>query len=138
LRPSTEGTVRFVVSFVFGLVAEIATGLVIGMGMLLTRGAGMPSNPADLPPWVPYVAMVAGGAFTFVLGWWRASRDPERAMAHALIVAVVAAAFHLVTSIGAGQPFTALHAIADVIKIFAGIAAGLFARSRSPTRVATA
>ena len=136
--PYTEGTMRFVVSFVLGLVAEIATGLVIGAGMLVTRGSGMPANPSDFPAWVPYVAMVAGAAFTFLFAWWRASRDRERAMAHAMLVALAAVALHLVTSIGAGQSFTALHVIADVCKLVAGIVAGLLARSRSARDIAPA
>jgi hypothetical protein len=130
--------VRFFISFVFGLLAEIATGLVIGAGMLITRGSGMPSNPADFPAWVPYVAMIAGAAFTFLFAWWRASRDRDRAMLHALLVAVAAVGLHLVTSIGAGQPFTSLHAIADVCKLAAGVIAGMLVRSRPTGRVAPA
>ena len=129
---------RFVVSVVFGFIAEIATGLVIGAGMFATRGSGMPSNPADFPPWIPYVAMVAGATFTFLCGRWRASRDRERAMTHAMLVAVAAVALHLVTSIGAGQPFTLLHAIADCCKLIAGFVAGSLVRSRSSSAVAAA
>ena len=129
---------RFVISVVVGFLAEIATGLVIGIGMLVTRGTAMPSNPADFPGWIPYVAMVAGAAFTFLCAWWRASRDHERAMTHAMLVALAAVALHLVTSVGAGQPFTVLHAIADLCKLFAGVIAGMLGRSRSSTTVAPA
>ena len=135
---SPEAVMRFVISFICGFVAEIATGLVIGAGMAATGRSAMASNPADFPAWVPYVAMVAGFVFTFVIGWWRASRDRERAIIHAMLVAVAAVALHLVTSVGAGQPFTSLHAIADVCKLIAGVAAGLFVRSRSSTTVAPA
>ena len=121
----------FFISFLFGLVAEVATGLVIGAGMFATRGGGMPANPADLPLWVPIVAMVAGSAFTFLIGRWRASRQPDRALAHGIVVAVGAIVLHLATSVGAGQPFTPLHAIADALKLVAGAVAGTLARTRS-------
>jgi hypothetical protein len=130
--------VRYLISLVFGFLAEIATGLVIGLGMFVAHGTAMPANPADFPSWIPYVAMVAGSAFTFLCAWWRASRDRERAMTHALLVALAAVALHLVTSIGAGQAFTVLHAIADVCKLVAGVVAGILVRSRSSTSVAAA
>lgn len=128
---------RFVISFASGLVAEILTGLLIGAGMFAT-GGGMPSNPADLPRWVPYVAIVGGAAFTFLFARWRASRDRERAMIHALLVAAAAIGLHLVTAIGAGQTFTLLHAIADACKLIAGVVAGRLVRSRLPATVSTA
>lgn len=129
---------RFIVSLVFGFIAEIATGLVIGAGMFITRGSAMPSTPGDYPAWVPYVAMVAGGLLTFVIALWRARRDPERATVHALLVAFAAVGLHVVTSVGAGQPFTVTHAIADICKLIAGALAGMVARSRSSASVAAA
>ena len=126
---------RFVISFIFGLVAEILTGLAIGAGVIAT-GGGMPSNPADFPAWVPYVAIVGGAAFTFLFARWRASRDPERAMMHALIVAAAAIGLHLVTGLGAGQPFTLFHAIADAGKLIAGVIAGRLVRARSSPAIA--
>jgi hypothetical protein len=123
--------VRFVISFAFGLVAEILTGLLIGAGMLARGGGGMPSNPANVPAWVPYVAMVGGAAFTFLFARWRAARDPEHAMVHALLVAAAAIGLHLATSIGAGQPFTLMHAIADACKLIAGVVAGRLGRPQA-------
>ena len=129
---------RFVISFLFGFVVEIATGLVIAGAMLASGGATAPSAPVDFPAWVPYIAMGAGATFTFLLARWRASRDPARAMIHALLVTVAAIALHLVTSFAAGQPFTVLHLIADVCKLVAGVAAGLIVRSQSSARVLAA
>ena len=65
---------KLFVSFLFGLLAEIATGLVIAIGMGITGGGAMPSNPGEIPSWVPIVAVVAGSLFTFLIGFWRASR----------------------------------------------------------------
>jgi len=129
--------VRFIISFAFGLIAEILTGLLIGAGMFATGGGGMPSNPSDLPAWVPYVAIIGGAAFTFLFARWRASRDPERAMMHALLVAAAAIGLHLTTSMGAGQPFTLMHAIADACKLIAGVVAGRLVRSQVPATVAS-
>jgi len=120
--------VRYVISFLLGLVAEVLTGLAIGAGVFMT-GGGMPSNPADFPAWVPYVAIVGGAVFTFLFAWWRASRDRERAMMHALIVAAAAIGLHLVTAVGAGQTFTLFHALADAGKLIAGVIAGRVARA---------
>lgn len=128
---------RFAISVAFGLIAEILTGLLIGAGMFATGRGGMPSNPADLPTWVPYVAIVGGAAFTFLFARWRAARDPERAMMHALLVAAAAIGLHLLTSIGAGQTFTLMHAIADACKLIAGVVAGRLVRARTPAAVAT-
>src|SRR5437868_7620625 len=100
---------KFLVSFLFGLVAEIATGLVIGAGMAITRGSAMPSRSTELPSWVPVVAIVAGALFTFLFGLWRASRHKDRAVGHGLLVAAGAVIFHLATSLGAGRPFTAAY-----------------------------
>ena len=126
---------RFVISFVFGLVAEILTGLAIGAGVYAT-GGGMPSNPADFPAWVPYVAIIGGAAFTFLFAWWRASRDRERAMVHALVVTAAAIGLHLATGIGAGQSFNLFHAVADAGKLVAGVVAGRLVRARSTRTVA--
>lgn len=126
---------RFVISFVFGLLAEVLTGLAIGAGVFAT-GGGMPSNPADFPAWVPYVAIVGGAVFTFLFAWWRASRDRERAMMHALIVAAAAIGLHLATAVGGGQTFTLFHAIADASKLIAGVIAGRLVRSRPAPTVA--
>ena len=78
---------KFFISFLFGFAAEIATGLVIGAGMAITRGTAIPSVGADLPSWVPAVSMIAGPVFTFLIAWWRASRYSDNAVAHALQVA---------------------------------------------------
>ena len=126
---------RFVISFVFGLLAEILTGLAIGAGMY-AAGRGMPSNPADFPAWVPYVAIIGGAVFTFVFARWRASRDPQRAMIHALVVAAAAIGLHLLTAVGAGQTFTVFHAIADACKLIAGVVAGRLAQSRAAATAA--
>jgi uncharacterized membrane protein YfcA len=122
---------QILISFVCGLVAEFATGLTIGAGMYFTTGAAMPKGPADFPPWVAIVAIVAGSVFTFLFAYWRASRNSARAMMHALIVAGVAVAFHLASSIGAGQPMDAAHIVADVGKLVAGMIAGEMVRRRS-------
>ena len=121
---------KLFVSFLFGLLAEIATGLVIGAGMGITRGGGMPSNPNDLPSWVPIVAIVAGTAFTFLIGFWRASRQPDRRVAHGLSVAAGAAVLHLLTALGGGQTLTVFHIVADVLKFVAGAGAGALAQRR--------
>ena len=122
---------RFFVSFLFGLLAEIATGLVIGAGMVITRGSGMPSNPADLPSWVPVVAIVAGSIFTFLIGLWRASRQPDRRLGHGLSVAAGAIALHVATALGGGQTLTVLHVVADALKLVAGAVAGTVAQRRA-------
>jgi uncharacterized membrane protein len=122
---------KFLVSFLFGLVAEIATGLVIGAGMAITRGSAMPSSSAELPSWVAVVAMVAGSLFTFLFGLWRASRHNDRPVAHGLLVAAGAVMLHLVSSLGAGRPFTAAHIVGDLLKLAAGVAAGETVRRRS-------
>jgi len=121
---------RLFVSFLFGLLAEIATGLVIAIGMGITRGGAMPSNPGELPFWVPIVAIVAGSLFTFVIGFWRASRQPDRHVGHGLSVAAGAIALHLATAVGGGQTLTAVHVIADVLKLVAGVVAGVAAQRR--------
>ena len=125
---------RFVISFLFGLIAEVLTGLAIGAGIFAT-GGGMPSNPSDFPAWVPYVAIVGGAAFTFLFAWWRATRDPERAMMHALIVTAAAIGLHLVTAVGGGQPLTLFHAIADACKLISGVVAGRIVRTKSSPTV---
>jgi hypothetical protein len=122
---------RFFVSFLFGLLAEIATGLVIAVGMGITHGGAMPSNPADLPSWVTIVAIVAGSLFTFLIGLWRASRQPDQRLGHGLSVAAGAIALHLATALGGGQTLTRLHVIADALKLVAGVVAGLAAQRRA-------
>jgi hypothetical protein len=124
---------RLFVSVLFGLLAELLTGVVIGAGMVMTGHSMSESKSGQLPGWVPIVAIVAGSIFTFTIARWRAGRDVDRAMAHALLVAVAAVAFHLATSVGAGRPFTALHAVADVLKLVAGAAAGAMARRSAST-----
>jgi uncharacterized membrane protein YhiD involved in acid resistance len=99
--------------------------------MVITRSAPAPTNPAEFPAWVPIVAIVAGSLFTFVIGFWRASRQRDRPVAHGLLVAVGAVTLHLGSSLGAGQTLTALHIVADVLKLVAGAAAGEIARRRS-------
>ena len=130
-----EPSVRFVISFLFGLVAEVLTGLAIGAAVFAS-GGGMPSNPADFPAWVPYLAILGGAAFTFLFARWRASRDPERAMVHALLVTAAAIGLHLATGIGAGQSFNLFHAIADACKLIAGVVAGRLVRARSSPTIA--
>jgi len=122
--------VKFFVSFLFGLLAEIATGLVIGAGMLITHGSGMPSNPADLPSWVPIVAIIGGSTFTFLIGFWRATRQPDRQLGHGLSVAAGAIALHVATALGGGQAPTVL-VVADALKLVAGAAAGMAAQRRA-------
>ena len=122
---------RLFVSFLFGLLAEIATGLVIAIGMGITGGGAMPSNPGEIPSWVPIVAVVAGSLFTFLIGFWRASRQPDRHVAHGLSVASGAIALHLATAIGGGQTLTAVHVVADVLKLVAGVIAGVAAQRRA-------
>ena len=121
---------KFFVSFLFGLLAEIATGLVIGAGMLITHGSGMPSNPADLPSWVPIVAIIGGSTFTFLIGFWRATRQPDRQLGHGLSVAAGAIALHVATALGGGQSLTVL-VFADALKLLAGAAAGMAAQRRA-------
>ena len=121
---------RLFVSFLFGFIAEIATGLVIGVGMVAT-GAAMPTSPSEpFPAWVPIVAVLAGALFTFVIGYWRAVRAPDRKLLHALLVAVAAIMLHLATSLGAGQHLLLAHIVADASKLLAGAAAGLLATKR--------
>lgn len=122
---------RFVVSFLFGLLAEIATGLVIAAGMMITRGNAMPPNPADFPSWVPVVAIVAGSFFTFLIGVWRASRQGDSHVGHGLSVAAGAVALHLATALGGGQTLTAVLVVADVLKLVAGALAGVVAQRRA-------
>jgi len=124
---------RLAASFLFGLLAELATGLVIGGGMYFTTGRAMPPNPANLPSWVPVVAILAGSVFTFVIAYWRASRNTDRAMAHALLVAAGAIGLHLLTTMGDGQSLTIIPIIADVMKLGAGAMAGEVVRRRSHT-----
>jgi hypothetical protein len=125
-----KGVMRFFVSFLFGLLAEFATGLVIAAGMLITHGSAMPSTP-EFPSWVPIVAIVAGSLFTFLIAVWRAWRQQDRAVAHGLAVAAGAVVLHLATSLGGGQTLTALHVVADVLKLVAGAVAGAAVRRRS-------
>ena len=126
---------KLVVSFLFGLVAEIATGLVIGAGMAITYGRAMPSGAAELPSWVPVVATVGGFLFTFVLARWRVARQPSAPMVHALLVAAGAIALHLATSLGAARPFTMAHVVADVAKLAAGALAGVWQTRRTTAAV---
>ena len=121
---------RFLVSFLFGLLAEIATGLVIATGMVITHGGAMPSAPGAFPSWVPIVAIVAGSLFTFLIASWRASRMRDRPVAHGLVVALGAVVLHLATSLGGGQTLTAFHVVADLLKLVAGVAAGAAVRRR--------
>jgi hypothetical protein len=122
---------RFVISFLFGLLAEIATGLVIAAGLFITRSAPGPTNDAEFPAWVPIVAIVAGSVFTFAIGLWRASRQRDRVLMHGVLVAAGAVTLHLGSTLGAGQSLTTLHIVADVLKLVAGAAAGEIARRRS-------
>ena len=122
---------RLLASFFFGLFAELATGLVIGAGMYFTTGRAMPANPADVPSWVPFVAILAGSIFTFVIARWRASRNADRAMAHALLVAAGAIGLHILSTFGDGQTVTIVHVMADVMKLVAGATAGEVVRRRS-------
>jgi hypothetical protein len=121
---------KLFVSFLFGLLAEIATGLVIGIGMGITRGGGMPSNPNDFPAWVPIVAIVAGTVFTFLIAFWRASRQQDRRVAHGLAVAAGAVLLHLATALGGGQTQTGLQILEDLLKFVAGAGAGAVAQRR--------
>jgi len=122
---------RLVVSLLLGFLAELATGLTIGAGMYITRGTAMPPSPTDFPAWVPIVAIVAGSIFTFLIAYWRASRNSDRAMTHALVVAGGAVVFHLLSSAGAGQAMDAAHIVADVGKVVAGAIAGEVVRRRA-------
>ena len=122
---------RFFVSFLFGLLAEIATGLVIAGAVVITGGSAIPSNPAAFPSWVPIVAIVAGSLFTFLIGLWRASREADSRVGHGLSVAAGAIALHLATSLGGGQTLTVLHVVADALKLVAGAVAGVAAQRRA-------
>ena len=122
---------RIFVSFLFGLLAEIATGLVIAAGMVVTHGGAMPSTPGEFPSWVPIVAIAAGSLFTFLIGLWRASRQPDRPVAHGLAVAAGAIVLHVATTLGGGQTLMTLHVVADVLKLVAGVVAGAVVRRRS-------
>jgi hypothetical protein len=115
---------RLLVSLLLGFLAEIATGLVIGAGMYITHGTAMPQGQTNFPAWVPIVAIVGGTIFTFLIAYWRASRNSDRAMTHALVVAAGAIALHLLSSAGAGQAMDASHLVADVGKLVAGAIAG--------------
>jgi len=121
---------KLFVSFLFGLLAEIATGLVIAAGMGITRGGAMRANPNDFPSWVPIVAIVAGTIFTFLIGFWRASRQPDRRVTHGLTVAAGAIVLHLATTLGGGQELTVFHYLADLLKLVAGAGAGAVAQRR--------
>lgn len=127
---AVTGDVRLFVSFLFGLLAEIATGLVIAGAVVVTGGSAMPANPADFPSWVPIVAIVAGSLFTFLIGFWRASRQSENYVGHGLSVAAGAIVLHLATTLG-GQTLTVLHVVADVLKLVAGAVAGVAAQRRA-------
>jgi hypothetical protein len=91
----------------------------------------MPSNLGEFPSWVPIVAIVAGSLFTFLIGFWRASRQPDRYVGHGLSVAAGAIALHLATARGGGQTLTAIHVVADVLKLVAGVVAGAAAQRRA-------
>ena len=123
---------KLFISFLFGLLAEIGTGIVISIGMVATGSAMRPTPDMQLPPWVPAVAVVAGTVFTFLVGFWRARRQSERRVAHGFAVALGAAALHVASSLGAGQSLGMVHVIADLLKLAAGAGAGALAKRRAP------
>ena len=122
---------RVVLAIAAGLLAEVFTIAVVAIvffGHRLIVGAETPEQTqAFMMRAGSIVGPLFGVIFTFVMALWVVRKAKGRYLAHGLLVGVGAAAIHVVTTMGAPGGYRMIHAIADILKLVAGVAAGVMA-----------
>ena len=130
---AVDGRVRLrvVLAVAAGLLAEVFTIAVVAIvffGHRLIAGAETPEQTqAFMMRAGSIVGPLFGVIFTFVMALWVVRKAKGRYLAHGLLVGVGAAAIHVVTTMGAPGGYGTIHAIADILKLGAGAAAGVMA-----------
>jgi hypothetical protein len=123
---------RVVLSIAAGLLAEVFTIVVVAIvffGHRLIVGAETPEQTqAFMMRAGSIVGPLFGVIFTFIMARWVVRKAKGRYLAHGLLVGVGAAVIHVVTTMGTPGGYGMIHAIADVLKLAAGAAAGIMAR----------
>ena len=131
---------RVVLSIAAGLLAEVFTIAVVAIvffGHRLIAGQQTPDETqAFMMRAGSIVGPLFGVIFTFIMALWVARKAKGRYVAHGLLVGVGAAVIHVATTMGAPGGYGMIHAIADLLKLAAGVAAGLLATRRHSTAVA--
>jgi hypothetical protein len=122
---------RVVLSIAAGLLAEVFTIAVVAIvffGHRLIVGAETPQQTqAFMMRAGSIVGPLFGVIFTFVMARWVVRKAKGRYLAHGLLVGLGAVVIHVITTIGAPGGYGMIHAIADLLKLIAGAAAGMMA-----------
>jgi hypothetical protein len=116
-----------------GVLVELALVIVISLVMVIYSMPGR--STAELMAFGDragsWLACIGGPIATFLLARWALRPLSSAHMAHALVVAGVAVAIHMLMVAGmiaGGHPFQWIFALADALKVAGGVAAALLAR----------
>jgi hypothetical protein len=138
--PTTaEPRLHVVRALLFGVLAEVFTIITVILVIYGHRFMSGGQTDQQLQEYGLRAAAVVGPVFgviyTFLMALWVARKVEDRAMTHGLLVAVGAAALHVVGAFGAPGGFRAIYAVADLLKLAAGAAAGFLGGRPSPSSV---
>jgi predicted membrane channel-forming protein YqfA (hemolysin III family) len=128
LVPLARTDARWIRAFFFGLLAEFATIvtiiLIVTAHSVAKGGPMMDTTSRFATIWGATIGIVGGAFYVYLFARWIGSLVSRNFIAHGIVVAVTAAAFHLLTALGSAEQLGALQYGADALKIAAGVLGG--------------
>jgi hypothetical protein len=128
LVPLVRTDARWIRAFFFGLLAEFATIVtiiaIVTVHSVANGGPMMDTTSRFAGIWGAAIGIVGGAFYVYLFARWIGSLVSRSFIAHGLVVAVAAIAFHIVTALGEAEKIGALQYGADVLKLAAGALGG--------------
>lgn len=126
--PLARTEARWLRAVLFGVLAELATIVtivfIVTIHSVATGGPMMDMTSRFAKVCGATVGIVGGATFVYLFSRWIGRFLSTRFVAHGLVVAIAATAFHLLSSRGAGDGIGVLQYSADTLKIVAGALGG--------------
>lgn len=126
--PLARTDARWIRAFFFGLLAEFATIvtiiLIVTVHSVANGGPMMDTTSRFATVWGATIGIVGGAFYVYLFSRWIGSLVSRNFIAHGIVVAVAAAAFHILTALGSAEHVGALQYGADALKIAAGALGG--------------
>ncbi len=119
---------RWIRAVLYGLLAEISTAVVVilvtTVHSVVAGGAMIDTSSRFAHIWGAAIGIVGGAFFVYAYARRLGSSLSARFIAHGLVVAIAAAALHLISTLGSGDKLDALHYAAAGLKLIAGAVGG--------------
>jgi hypothetical protein len=126
--PLVRTEARWIRAVLLGIAAEAATiatiVFIVTIHSVMNGGPMIDTLSPFAQKWGAVIGIVGGALYVYLFARWLGAYLSRRWIAHGIVVALAAAAFHLLSSLGSSVHLGMLQYGADLLKIAAGALGG--------------